>query len=62
MQYQLCAKHDKLFLEGETKCPGCETERLKGPDDTLAELRQAHDEGEKKNPEAAFDGEEEAEA
>jgi hypothetical protein len=37
---QHCGKHDKIFdpAKGET-CPGCDTEKLKGPDDTLAEMR-----------------------
>lgn len=44
MEY--CAKHDKVFREGET-CFGCDTEKeLKGPDDTIAEMRHAPDEEE----------------
>jgi hypothetical protein len=41
---QHCAKHDKIFPEGSL-CPGCVTESQSaviGPDDTLAELRNAH--------------------
>jgi hypothetical protein len=40
--YQHCGKHDKLYKEGETTCPGCDSEKILGPDDTLAELRKSN--------------------
>lgn len=39
-----CGKHDKIYDDAMGTCPGCDTEKLKGPDDVLAELRQVEKE------------------